>query len=636
MVNRVQTQRFSTAGSRPAAGSRAPGELYINWPDMQLGVIDGSQNPNDLIAVRFFSPNTSYNAGDLAVQGGHMWHANQAIPPGPFNPAQWDQNTTSSSGNFLPITGGTMTGALTLAADPTGPLGAATKQYADKMVPLAGGTMTGNLTLSTGNLTVSSGSLSVPGSATFGSVTTATLNITGSVTTAAIVSNSGGVQSHGSALGGFYAYDRGNAGGNTADYVGIYRDANLGRLSMTEFGDVLTMSSAGAATFLGILHVNGAVTFATTAAIGTSLAVGTTIVANGNITSSGSLAATNGSVSSQGASAFLQAYDRGNSGGNTSQSTALFRDANTGYLWMSEVGGVMGWTTAGNVVAYHNVTVNGVTQCNALNVAGVLAAAPANTHYPVQISASAGYNAAFYITPAGQDSWLVGPMATIAANTYYIYDNSVGGVAASFTSTVNYFGHQTYMGGNGLWTNAAALVVAPSTSAGAGTAGIAVYDAVSGGQCIWNVVGSTSPVFEYFSYGVSKGVGSISTDGNQCYYNTFCDVRLKDNVRPLSDEIDVGALIDSLKPVAFEWKPVEAMSLERRDEHGKVVEPARDISLPARTAHGFVAQDLYEVVPDIVRHEPNEMWMADASKLIPYLVAEIQDLRARLAKVEGK
>jgi hypothetical protein len=44
--------------------------------------------------------------------------------------------------------GGTMTGPLALAADPTAALEAATKQYADKMVPLAGGTMTGLLTLS--------------------------------------------------------------------------------------------------------------------------------------------------------------------------------------------------------------------------------------------------------------------------------------------------------------------------------------------------------------------------------------------------------------------------------------------------------------------------------------------------------
>ncbi|HUX45670.1 MAG TPA: glycosyl hydrolase family 28-related protein [Terracidiphilus sp.] len=44
--------------------------------------------------------------------------------------------------------GDTMTGPLLLNADPSSALGAATKQYADKMVPIAGGTMTGPLYLS--------------------------------------------------------------------------------------------------------------------------------------------------------------------------------------------------------------------------------------------------------------------------------------------------------------------------------------------------------------------------------------------------------------------------------------------------------------------------------------------------------
>ena len=47
----------------------------------------------------------------------------------------------------LPLSGGTMTGALTLASDPSTALEAATKEYADTKLPLAGGTMTGALTL---------------------------------------------------------------------------------------------------------------------------------------------------------------------------------------------------------------------------------------------------------------------------------------------------------------------------------------------------------------------------------------------------------------------------------------------------------------------------------------------------------
>jgi hypothetical protein len=62
---------------------------------------------------------------------------------------------TTGGSQYLPVTGGTMIGPLTLNADPTTTLQAATKQYVDNTLsagegaylPLAGGTMTGALTI---------------------------------------------------------------------------------------------------------------------------------------------------------------------------------------------------------------------------------------------------------------------------------------------------------------------------------------------------------------------------------------------------------------------------------------------------------------------------------------------------------
>jgi len=51
--------------------------------------------------------------------------------------------------DYLPLAGGTLTGALTLSGAPTADLHAATKAYADTMLPLAGGTMTGFILLHT-------------------------------------------------------------------------------------------------------------------------------------------------------------------------------------------------------------------------------------------------------------------------------------------------------------------------------------------------------------------------------------------------------------------------------------------------------------------------------------------------------
>jgi hypothetical protein len=64
---------------------------------------------------------------------------------------QWVVANNPMLAGYLALAGGTMAGALTLAADPIVPLQAATKKYVDAgdatKLPLAGGTITGNLTV---------------------------------------------------------------------------------------------------------------------------------------------------------------------------------------------------------------------------------------------------------------------------------------------------------------------------------------------------------------------------------------------------------------------------------------------------------------------------------------------------------
>ena len=100
MTNRVQTLRSSTTGNVPAAGTRAPGELWTNFADLQIGVIDASKNAQKLVAVRYFSASANYVTGDFVVQAGVIYSANGAITAGAFNSTQW---TALATANSVPI-----------------------------------------------------------------------------------------------------------------------------------------------------------------------------------------------------------------------------------------------------------------------------------------------------------------------------------------------------------------------------------------------------------------------------------------------------------------------------------------------------------------------------------------------------
>ncbi len=146
------------------------------------GVIDSSLVPVNATYLGTVNVTVAYALGGTYTPGDYFavsasgtidasWVAKINGAPGTAGAGQfiiynantkWDLvgDTSSSSAitGKLDKAGGTMTGALVLAADPTSALEAATKQYADSMVPKAGGTMTGLLTLS-GDATASLGAV---------------------------------------------------------------------------------------------------------------------------------------------------------------------------------------------------------------------------------------------------------------------------------------------------------------------------------------------------------------------------------------------------------------------------------------------------------------------------------------------
>jgi hypothetical protein len=126
MTNRVQTLRSSVAGNRPATGAQQPGSLYVNFADLQLGVVNAAQAAQDLIAVRSFSVTANYKINDCIVNNGSIYTANQAITAGTFNLSQWTPITFSGgllvvqSAGATPYSLGTTAGAANFVLNKNG------------------------------------------------------------------------------------------------------------------------------------------------------------------------------------------------------------------------------------------------------------------------------------------------------------------------------------------------------------------------------------------------------------------------------------------------------------------------------------------------------------------------------------
>ena len=94
----IKQHRSYTANARPAAPY--DGQLYINIADMQVGLVDQTNTPIDLLPLRFHSPVTAYKAGDLVVQGHKFWRALTDLNPKIFDPADWEE-AGGTGGNVL-------------------------------------------------------------------------------------------------------------------------------------------------------------------------------------------------------------------------------------------------------------------------------------------------------------------------------------------------------------------------------------------------------------------------------------------------------------------------------------------------------------------------------------------------------
>lgn len=111
--------------------------------------------------------------------------------------------------------------------------------------------------------------------------------------------------------------------------------------------------------------------------------------------------------------------------------------------------------------------------------------------------------------------------------------------------------------------------------------------------------------------------GTITVTTTATAYNTSSDYRLKENVVPIENAV---ARIDNLNPVRFNFT-----------------------ADPTKTVDGFLAHEVTPVVPEAITGEKdavdadgNPVYQGiDQAKLVPLLVAAVQELSARVAALEA-
>ena len=173
-------------------------------------------------------------------------------------------------------------------------------------------------------------------------------------------------------------------------------------------------------------------------------------------------------------------------------------------------------------------------------------------------------------------------------------------------------------GSSGVWFGYSGTVNPSAATSGnyATVDNIFPFQATNNNICaIFNRNSSTGVMLEFKYNGSVKGY--ISTNGSSVTYSTTSDHRLKENVTAITSATD---RLKQLNPVRFNF-----------------------IADSDTTVDGFLAHEAQAVVPEAVTGTHNEvdddgnavMQGIDQSKLVPLLVATIQELEARIAALEA-
>ena len=121
--------------------------------------------------------------------------------------------------------------------------------------------------------------------------------------------------------------------------------------------------------------------------------------------------------------------------------------------------------------------------------------------------------------------------------------------------------------------------------------------------------GSSTPLSRMYI----TNAGLVYRNDNSEHFDTTSDEKFKKDIQPITDALNV---VKHLKPMTFRWIDT------------------------GKSAAGFVAQDYQRVFPEDVREHQDEKGNTylgmNEDRLHSYLVAAVQELAARLEKLEAR
>lgn len=184
------------------------------------------------------------------------------------------------------------------------------------------------------------------------------------------------------------------------------------------------------------------------------------------------------------------------------------------------------------------------------------------------------------------DVFAIGQADDFGTDTRFVIDNS-GNVGIGITDSSNY---------------GARLNV--KMSGGSNNAMIASINSSTSG---------TRRHIDFFDGSGTSRKGAIETNGTSTTYSTTSDRRLKDNIQPITDATEK---LMTMNPVTHTW-----------------------ISSPDEPrVHGFIAQEMQEVVPEAISGDKDseEMMSMDYGRITPVLVAALQEANKKISELEAR